>query len=210
MIAGPLQQAVDDSRRAPPAPGDRHGGILAHLDPEDAGRAQDDRGQVVFLVEVEPVGRPESIAQRTADPARPGRGPDHRERLQGQPQRPCRGALADHHVEGVVLHRRVQDLLDGPVQAMDLVDEQDVVVVQRGQDRGQVAGPLDRRPAGVAHVDPELAGDDRRERGLAQAGRAVQQHVIRRFSPASRRRQQHGQVGLDLALADVLGQAVRA
>ena len=184
------------------------GRVLAHLDAEDAGRAQDDRGQVVLLVEVEPVGRPEPVAQRTADPARAGRRADDGERLEGEPERSRRGTLADHHVEGVVLHRRVEDLLDGPVQAMDLVDEQDVVVVEGGQDRGQVAGPLDRRAAGVADVDAELAGDDRGQGGLAEAGRAVQQDVIGGFTPPPRRRQQHREVGLDLALADVFGQAV--
>ena len=54
-------------------------------------------------------------------------------------------ALADHHVERVVLHRRVEDLLDRPVQAVDLVDEQDVALVEGGEDRGEVPGPLDRR-----------------------------------------------------------------
>ena len=62
-----------------------------------------------------------------------------------------------------------------------------------------IAGP-DR----VADVDPELAGDDRREGRLAEAGRAVEEDVVGRLSPALRRRQQHRQVGLDLALADVL------
>ena len=73
-----------------------------------------------------------------------------------------------------------------------------------GQDRGEVARPLDRRARRVADVDPELAGDDRRERRLAEAGRAVQQDVVRRLSPRPRRRQQDREVGLDLALADVL------
>ena len=86
---------------------------------------------------------------------------------------------------------------------MDLVDEQDVALLERGQDRGQVAGPLDRRPRGVLDVDAELAGDDRGEGRLAEAGRAVEEDVVGRLSPAPGRRQQHGQVRLDLALADV-------
>ena len=64
-------------------------------------------------------------------------------------------------------------------------------------------------PGRVADVDPELAGDDRRERRLAEAGRAVQQDVVGRLSPALRRLQQHRQVGLDLALADVFGERPR-
>ena len=93
---------------------------------------------------------------------------------------------------------------------MDLVDEQDVALVERGEDRGEVAGPLDGRARGVADVDAELAGDDRREGRLAEAGRAVQQDVVGRLSPALRRLEQHRQVRLDLALADVLAERLGA
>ena len=65
-------------------------------------------------------------------------------------------------------------------------------------------------PGRVADVDAELARDDRRERRLAEAGRAVQQDVVGRLSPALRGLQQHRQVGLDLLLADVLGERARA
>ena len=64
-------------------------------------------------------------------------------------------------------------------------------------------GALDRGPGRVPDVDPELAGDDRGERGLAEARRAVEQDVVGGLSPALRRLQQHREVGLDLALADV-------
>ena len=166
--------------------------------------------EVVLLVEVEPVGRAEPVAERARDPAGPRRRADDRERLEAQPQAPRARALADHHVERVVLHRRVEDLLDGAVEAVDLVDEEDVALVERGEDRREVAGPLDGRPARVADVDAELAGDDRGEGRLAEAGRAVQQDVVRRLSPALRRREQDREVGLDLALADVFVEASAA
>ena len=86
---------------------------------------------------------------------------------------------------------------------MDLVDEQDVSLVEGGEDRGEVARPLDGRPRRVADVDSELAGDDRRQGRLAEAGRAVQQDVVGGLSPPLRGRQQHRQVRLDLALTDV-------
>ena len=52
----------------------------------------------------------------------------------------ARRPLADHHVEREVLHGRIEDLLDRVVEAVDLVDEQDVPLVEVGQDRGEVAG----------------------------------------------------------------------
>jgi len=92
---------------------------------------------------------------------------------------------------------------------MDLVDEEDVALLERGEDGGEVAGPLDGRPTRVADVHSELAGDDRRESRLAEAGRAVEEDVIGRLFPPPRRSEEIGEVGLDLTLADVLGERMR-
>ena len=54
----------------------------------------------------------------------------------------CGGALPQNDIDGVILHRRVQDLLIGPVQTMDLIDKEDITLVEVGQHRHQVAGLL--------------------------------------------------------------------
>ncbi len=59
-------------------------------------------------------------------------------------------------------------------------------------------------PRRVADVDAELAGDDRREGRLAEAGRAIEEDVVGCLSPPLRGRQEDRQVRLDLSLADVL------
>ena len=181
-----------------------------HLHAEDPGRPPHDGGEVVLSVEVQAVRHAEAVPQRAADPAGARRGADDGERLEAEPEAPRAGPLADHHVQRVVLHRRVEDLLDRAVEAVDLVDEQDVPLVQRGQDRGQVARALHCRPAGVADVDPELPRDDRGQRGLAEARRAVQEDVVRGLAPALGRLEQNREAGLDLPLADVLVQRPRA
>ena len=158
------------------------------LDAQDPRRPLDDLGQLRLLVEVEAVGRAEPVAQRRRDPARPRRRADDRERLEAEPERPRARALADHHVQREVLHRRIEDLLDRAVEPMDLVDEQDVALLEAREHRGEVAGPLDGGPGRVPHVHAELAGDDRREGRLAEARRAVQQDVVRRLSPRLSRR----------------------
>ncbi len=86
-----------------------------------------------------------------------------------------RRPLADDQVELEILHRRIKDLLDRRLQAVDLVDEQHVARLQVGEDRGEVAGALDHRPGGGAEADAEFARDDLRQRGLAEAraGRAA-------------------------------------
>ena len=53
-----------------------------------------------------------------------------------------------------------------------------VALVEVRQDRGQVAGPRDDRAGGRADADAELAGDDLRQRRLAEPRRPVEQHVV--------------------------------
>jgi hypothetical protein len=204
VIANAAQEPVDDPRRAASAPGDGRRAVRAQLHAEQSGRADDDRSEIRNVVEVEPVRGAKAVTQRARDAAGARRGPHDREGLEGQPQATRRRPLADHHVQGEILHGRVEDLLHGAVEAVDLVDEKDVAFVQRCQDCRQVPCPLDRRTAGVADVGAQLAGNDRGQGRLAQAGRAVQQHMVRGVPSLAGGAEQDRKVGLQLALADVL------
>ena len=93
-------------------------------------------------------------------------------------------ALADDDVDPEVLHRHVEQLLGGPRHPVDLVEEQHLALAEVEQQRGEVAGPLDRRPAGDPQPGAELGGDDHRQRRLAEPGRPGQQDVVRRPAAA--------------------------
>ena len=100
-------------------------------------------------------------------------------RGQVEPDRAGRRALADHDVELEVLHRRIEHLLDRAREAVDLVDEQHVAVVEVGEDRGEVAGALERGPA----RDPQRRRPSRPRRCparlvLPSPGRAREQQVV--------------------------------
>ena len=84
-------------------------------------------------------------------------------------------------VEPEVLERRVEDLLGGAAEAVDLVDEEDVARLERGEDRGDVL-PLERRPGDRADADAELLADDVREARLAEPRRAGEQDVVERLA----------------------------
>jgi hypothetical protein len=90
---------------------------------------------------------------------------------------------------------------------VDLVDEQHVAVAELGQDGGEVAGPVERRPGGDLEPDLHLGGDDAGQRRLAQAGRPGEEQVVGRLAPAARRLQDDRQVLLQLGLADELVEA---
>ena len=97
------------------------------------------------------------------------------------------GPFADHDVDLEVLERRIEDLLDDRRQPMDLVDEQHVARLEVGEQRREVAGALEHRARRLAQVDAELVRDDVRQRRLAEARRAEQQHVVERFAALPRR-----------------------
>ena len=88
------------------------------------------------------------------------------------------GPLPDDDVEPEVLHRGIQDLLDGAGQAVDLVDEQHVAVVELGQDRREVAGPLERGSGRDVEMRAHLGRDDAGQRRLAETGRTREQQVV--------------------------------
>src|SRR5467141_804275 len=123
---------------------------------------------------------------------------------------PRPGALSDHQINPVILHRRVQNFLDRGNQAVNFIEEENFTLLERSEDRGQVALAFQQRAGTGLDHDAQLAGDYLRERRLAQAGRAVQQHVVERFAAAARRLDGDFDVFLHTRLADVIGEALRA
>ena len=114
------------------------------------------------------------------------------------------GPLADDDVDPEVLHRHVEHLLGRPRHPVDLVDEEDVAVVEARQDRGEVTGVGDRRAAREPQRRAHLRGDDHRERGLAEPGRAGEQHVVGRPAPAAGRLEDQPQLVAYARLPDDL------
>ena len=117
--------------------------------------------------------------------------------------------MPDHDVDVVILHRRVEDLFDSRIEAVDLVDKKHVALFEVGQDRGQVAGFFDDRAGGGFERRTHLVSDDVRKRGLADARRAGQQDVVESLTAFERRLHKDAQVLLDLGLADIFRQMSR-
>ena len=182
---------------------------LVGLDPEQPRRAVQDRDEVGGVVVVEVRGEAEPVAQRGRQQPGAGRGPHDGERRQLERDGGGPGALADDDVDPEVLHGQVEHLLGGAAHPVDLVEEEHLALVERGQHRGEVAGVLDGGPAGDPDRLLDLGGDDHGQGGLAQAGRAGQQHVVgRAAAPLGRLEHQAELVahaGLPRELAEPLG-----
>jgi hypothetical protein len=149
------------------------------LDPEQAGRAVQDRLEVGDVVVVEVGGEAEPVTQRRRQQPRAGGGADDGERRQLERDRGGPGPLADDDVDAEVLHREVEHLLGGAAHPVDLVEEEHLPLVERGEHRRQVTGVLDGRAAREPQGLLELGRDDHRQGGLAQPGRAREQDVVR-------------------------------
>ena len=176
---------------------------------EQPGRAVHDQVELGGVVELEVAGEAEPVAQRPGQQPGAGGGADQGERRDLQRDRGGARALADHDVDPEVLHREVEHLLGGPRHPVDLVDEEDVALVHPGQDRGQVAGVGERRAAGDPQRGAHLGGDDHGQRGLAEAGRAGEQHVVGRPAAQPGRLEDQPELGAHALLADDLVEGAR-
>jgi hypothetical protein len=150
--------------------------------------------------------RPEGRGQQTA--AR--RGSDEREGGQFDLDRTRRRTLVEYDVDLVVLHRRIEILLDDRAEAVDFVDEEHVARVEVGQQAGQVARLVQHGTRRDAQLRPHLVGDDIRQRRLAQSRRSVQQHVVQRVAAHERRLDEDAEVLDDLVLSREVLELLRA
>ena len=186
VVADPAEQPVGDARGPPRPAGHLRGAGVVHRHIEQLRRPPQHGLELLGGVEVHVRREAEAVAQRSGQQPRAGGGADERERRDLERDRGGTGALADDDVDPEVLHRHVEHLFSGPGHPMDLVEEEHLALGQARQDRGQVTGVLDRGTAGDAQRLLHLGRDDHRQRGLAEARWAAEQHVV--GSPLTRRR----------------------
>src|SRR5207237_6562507 len=92
----------------------------------------------------------------------------------------------------------------------DLVHEEDVVLLEPGQDGRHVALALERRPGDAADADAELLAHDVGEAGLAEPGRTDEQDVVERLAARARRLERDGELLLHARLPDKIIEPARA
>lgn len=201
-VADPPQQAVGDPGGAARAFGDLIAASLVHFDVEELSGVPDDLFDLGRIIIFQPVDDAEPVAERGRELANAGRRSDQRELGEIEPDGAGAWPLADDDIECEIFHCRIEDLLDHPVQTVDLVDEQDIVRFKIGQNGCQVARPFNCRAGGDLKIDPHLIGDDRRQSGLAQTGRAVKEEVLQMFPAGAGGVKMDLQVFFELGLAD--------
>ncbi len=210
QVARAAQQAVRDARRAAAALGEQRRRAGREAQAEDRGRALHDALEVRGRVGLQPLDQAEAAAEGRREQSLARRRADQREARQRERQHARVRTLVEREVHAEVLHRGVEVLLDRGGDAVDLVDEQHVALLELRQDPDQVARALERRAGGRVQAHAELARQDARQARLAQAGRAAQERVLERLAAPLRRLQRDAQVLDHASLADELAQGARA
>ena len=152
----------------------------------------------------------EPVPQGRSQQPRPGRGADQREVGDIQLDGPRRRSLSDHDVNLVILHGGVEDLFHHRAEAVYLVDKQHVPGFQVGQQRRQVAGPLQYGARGLAQVHPQFIGDNMRQGRFPQPGRTEDQHVVHGLGTLARGADENFHLFTHDRLAAVITEPARA
>ena len=176
------------------------GGFRAALHRQQPGGAEDDALKYLVVVIFQMALDAKACAQGRCEQPAAGRGADQRERRQLDLDRTCRRAFVEYDVDLVVLHRRVEVLLDDRAQAVYLVDEKHVAGVEVGQQSGQVARLVQHGTRCDAQLRVHFVGDDVGKGRLAQSRGAVQQYVVERIAAHERRLDENMEVVDDLVL----------
>ena len=208
-VAHPAQQAAGDAGGAARALGDFRRAIRRHRHFQHAGAARHDLRQLRHIVELQPQGNAEALAQRRGEQAGAGSGADQGKARQIDPHGARRRALPDDEIELEILHRRVENFLDRRAHAVDFIDEQHIMRFEVGEDRRQIAGLGDYRAGSRAEAHAQLFRHDLRQRGLAEAGRAEKQGVIKGFTAFFCCFDEDREVLPRHLLADEVGEALR-
>src|SRR5437016_13638226 len=111
--------------------------------------------------------------------------------------------LADDQVYAKIFHCRIEDFLDRGLQTVNLVEKENLLRFECGQDGRQVAFAFEQRSRARLDGGVELVSDDLRERGFPQAWRAVEQDVIERLIAAAGGVNRDLDIFLDALLPDV-------
>jgi hypothetical protein len=92
------------------------------------------------------------------------------------------------------------------VEAVNLVNEEDVTVLQVRQQRGEVASPRQHRSRRDPQTSAHFGGDDACQRRFAQSGRSSEKKVIHRLAALAGRLEHDPEMLDELRLAYELGQ----
>ena len=114
----------------------------------------------------------ETRTQRRGEQATSCSCPNKSERAEGELNAASTRTLVDHNVDTIIFHCRVEIFLYNRAEPMYLVDKQHIVLLERSEDTGEVAGLVEHRTRRNLETHTKLVCHNPCESGLAKAWRA--------------------------------------
>ena len=124
----------------------------------------------------------ETIPQRCRQKACPCRCPDQCKFRQIQADRSGGSSFSDYNVDRIVFHGRIEYLLHLTVQAVDLIYEKHIALLQIIKDCRHLPRFFDRRSRGDLDIYPHLIGNDTGKRRLSKSRRSIEKDMIQRIA----------------------------
>jgi hypothetical protein len=160
-------------------------------------------------VEIQTDGNSKAVAQGRCEKSGTRGRADQRELSEINANRACRRPLTDNEVELEVLHRRIEDLFNRRVEAMDFINKEHVALFEVGQKCCEITGLGNYRTGRRAKADAQFLGHNLRKRRLAKTRRPRKQHMIQRIAARFGRLNEDAQVRARLLLPDKFGKRLR-
>ena len=126
-VPAAAEHAVSDTRRSTTASAQEFCRVFFKSDIQNFRTAHQDALDVVVVVKLQSIMKPESVAQRARQQPASCCRAHQRKMLERQVHAPGRRSGIEHDVEPEVFHGGVEVLLDHAVQTVDFVDKQDIV-----------------------------------------------------------------------------------
>ena len=181
VVPGPCEEIVGDSGCSPAAECDLQRAAVFNGSVEDPGGTGHDLLQVVRLIVVQTERKFEPGTERRGKQSLPCGGADERETGQIQADRAGARSLIDHDVDEKIFHGAVKIFLHSGIEAVDLVDEEDIALLQTGQQSGEIARFFDDRSAAGLDIGAFFVGDDVCEGGFPQSRGTAQKQMPQRL-----------------------------
>ena len=208
-IANTAQQPSRDTGRPARPARNLVGTVRRDREAQHPGGAPDNAFKLGNLVKVETDGNAETIAQRRRQKAGARCRPDQRERCEFDADGARARSFADNEVQLEILHRGIEDFLDGGRETMNLIDEKNIARLEIGEEGGEIACPGNDGARRRAEIDTEFARNDLRQRRLAETGRPGKQHMIERLGACPRGLDEDGEIFARPRLAGEIGKTLR-
>jgi hypothetical protein len=152
----------------------------------------------------------EAGAQGSGDEAGARGGANQREMAEGKWMNAGTGTLSNDEVDTKIFHGGIEDFFDSGLQAVNLVEKENLFGFEGSENRGEVAFAFEKRAGAGLNRDIQFVSDDLCEGGLAKARGPVEQHMIESFAAVASGLESDGDVFFDALLADVFVEALGA